>query len=113
MEFVFMCLTQRLTSELSKWVRYRVEHNKQTSKHVLFCLSYVYQGPALTDMKISIKDLGWRMVNIHQPIWLARKASDVSAADWRYQTHVKNYRDFTYVQLQHFSELEILAKYCS
>lgn len=26
MEFVFMCLTQRLTSELSKRVRYRVEH---------------------------------------------------------------------------------------
>ena len=27
---------------------------------------------------------------IHQPDRVARKASDVSAADWRYQTHVKN-----------------------
>ena len=58
-------------------------------------------GPAFTDKKVLIKDLGWRMVNIlsfiHQPIWLARKVSDVSAADWQYQTHVKNYRDFTHV----------------
>ena len=27
---------------------------------------------------------------IHQPDRMARKASDVSAADWRYQTHVEN-----------------------
>ena len=26
----------------------------------------------------------------HQPEGVARKASDVSAADWRYPTHVKN-----------------------
>ena len=26
---------------------------------------------------------------VHQPDRVARKASDVSAADWRYQTHVK------------------------
>ena len=31
---------------------------------------------------------------IHQPDRVARKASDVSAADWRYQTHVKKYRIF-------------------
>ena len=51
-----------------------------TSKHALYCLSSVYHGPAFTDKKVLIKDLGWRMVNvlsfIHQPIWLARKASD-------------------------------------
>ena len=28
---------------------------------------------------------------IHQPDLLARKASKVSEADWRYQTHVKKY----------------------
>ena len=31
---------------------------------------------------------------IYQPDQVARKASDVSAADWRYQTHVKNYDIF-------------------
>ena len=31
---------------------------------------------------------------IHQPDRVARKASDVRAADWRYQTHVKKYRFF-------------------
>ena len=29
---------------------------------------------------------------IHQPDRVARKASDESVADWRYQTHVKKYR---------------------
>ena len=31
---------------------------------------------------------------IHQPDRVARKACDVSAADWRYQTHVKKCRIF-------------------
>ena len=31
---------------------------------------------------------------IHQPDRVAQKASDVSAADWRYQTHVKKYDIF-------------------
>ena len=30
---------------------------------------------------------------IHQPDRVARKASYVSAADWRYQTHVKKHTD--------------------
>ena len=34
---------------------------------------------------------------IHQPDWVARKASDARAADWRYQTHVKKYRIFSHV----------------
>ena len=29
---------------------------------------------------------------IHQSGRMARKASDISAADWRYQTHAKTYR---------------------
>ena len=32
---------------------------------------------------------------IHQPDQVALKASDVSEADWRYQTHVKNTIFFT------------------
>ena len=34
---------------------------------------------------------------IHQTDRVARKACDVSAADWRYQTHVKKYRIFSRV----------------
>ena len=35
-----------------------------TSKHALICLSSVYHGPAFTDKKVLIKDLGYRMVNV-------------------------------------------------
>ena len=35
---------------------------------------------------------------IRQPGQNGKKASDVSAADWQYQIHVKNYRYFTRVQ---------------
>ena len=41
------------------------------------------------------------------------KGSDVSAADWRYQGHVQNYRNFTLIQLWLFSGLEIFVKYRS
>ena len=42
-----------------------------------------------------------------------KKAGDVSAADWQYQIHVKNYRYFTRVPFDLFSGLEILVKYSS
>ena len=45
---------------------------------------------------------------IHQPDRVERKASDVSAADWRYQTHVKKTRIFSRVLLRLFLGLEIL-----
>ena len=45
---------------------------------------------------------------VHQADGVARKASDVSAADWRYQTRVRNYRNFTRAQLWLFSMMEIL-----
>ena len=44
----------------------------------------------------------------HQPDRLARNASDVSAADWPYQTQVKKYDIFLSVLLRLFSGLEIL-----
>ena len=50
---------------------------------------------------------------IHQPDRVARKASDVSAADWRYQTHVKKYRNFSRVLSWLFSGLEILVQHRS
>ena len=37
---------------------------------------------------------------IHQPDRVAQKASDVSAADWRYQIHVKKYDIFSRVLLR-------------
>ena len=39
---------------------------------------------------------------IHQPDRVVRKASDVSAADWLYQTHVKIYRIFSRVLFRLF-----------
>ena len=44
----------------------------------------------------------------HQPDRVARKASDVSAANWRYRTQVKKYDIFSRVLLRLFSGLEIL-----
>ena len=48
---------------------------------------------------------------IHQPDGVAQRASDVSVADWRYQTGVKKYRIFPEVFLQLFSGLEILVEH--
>ena len=44
---------------------------------------------------------------IHQPDRVAPKGSDMSATDWRYQTHVKKYRIFSRVLLRLFSGLEM------
>lgn len=58
-------------------------------------------------------DLGLRIVNglpfIQRPERVAKKASDVSAADWRYQTHVKNYLYYTHAQLKLFPRMVILV----
>ena len=41
---------------------------------------------------------------IHQPDRVARKACEVSATDWQYQTHVKKYRFFFHVCCYGFSQ---------
>ena len=46
---------------------------------------------------------------IHQPDRGAQKARDVSAADWRYQTHMKKYDIFSRVLLRLFLGLKILV----
>ena len=72
---------------------------------------------ALPSEKIPTNNRGLRVVKalllIHQPDRVARKASDVSAADWRYQTHQKKYRIFSRVLLRLFSGLEILVQHLS
>ena len=50
---------------------------------------------------------------VHWPDREARKASDVSATDWRYYTHVKKYNIFSSVLLRLFSGLEILVEHRS
>lgn len=50
---------------------------------------------------------------IQQPNKLAWKASDRSADDWQYQTHITNYHNFTCVQWRLFLGLEILVEHCS
>ena len=63
--------------------------------------------------KILTNNHGLRMVRaspfIHQPDRVARKASDVLAADWLYQRHVKKHRIFLRVLFGLFSGLEILV----
>ena len=62
--------------------------------------------------KILTNDLVYRIVKalpfINQPDRVVRKANYVSAADWRYQTHVKKYDIFSRVLLRLFAGLEIL-----
>ena len=41
------------------------------------------------------------------------KGDDVSAADWRYQIHVRKYVIYSRVLLRHFSGLEILVEHRS
>ena len=48
---------------------------------------------------------------IHQPDRVAPKTSDVSVADWRYQTRGIIIVIFTHVLLRLFSGLEILVKH--
>ena len=50
---------------------------------------------------------------VHWPDREARKASDVSATDWRYYTHVKKYNIFSSVLLRLFSGQEILVEHRS
>lgn len=45
---------------------------------------------------------------IHWPDRMARKASDVSVADWLYQSHVNYYRNIIRVLLRFFQGMEIL-----
>ena len=60
-----------------------------------------------------LNDLGLKMVKalpfIHKPDRVARKASDVSAADWRNQTHVKNISYFFTCVVTTFLRAEILV----
>ena len=58
--------------------------------------------------KIATNNLGLRMVKalpfIYQPDWVTRKASDLSEADWRYQTHIKKIYIFFYTSSYGFSQ---------
>ena len=47
---------------------------------------------------------------IHQSDRVEQRASDVSATDWRYQTHVENYPNLRRVLLGLFTGPEILVK---
>lgn len=44
-----------------------------------------------------------------QPDRMAQRVSDLSATDWRYETHIKNYRDLTRVWLQLLSGMDVLV----
>ena len=100
----------------SSWTREEKLNTISTRKHVLLSLLYMcINFVCLYWIKYSTSDHGLRMVTaspfIHQSDRVAPKASDVSAADWRYQTRVIIIVIFTHVQLRLFSGLEILVKH--
>ena len=75
--------------------------------NVTVCEQYgFFQFFSSLNPKDSEKKSGLGMVKtlpfIHQPDRVVRKASDVSAADWLYQTHVKIYRIFSRVLFRLF-----------
>ena len=82
MEFFFSCSTWYLTSELRSFVRYRGAHEKKNSvspsNHALF----VYY------VKTLLTSRSWLYSSCYSFKALSR-ADDVSAVDWRPQTHVK------------------------
>ena len=77
MEFLFECLTQYLISESSKRVRNRVEHSKRnytcTRAHMCYLVYYIKtKGPKSQEKPALL---------MSKPDRMARKASDMSAAD--------------------------------
>ena len=94
------------------FVRHRVEHVKTNSispsNHVLFCLLY----KQLTNKKKPTL-LTFENRTLCRSFMALNRASDVSAADWRSQTKVKNYRNFSRVEIRFFSVVDIPIKQSS
>ena len=97
MEFLFESPTRYLTRLLRSLVRRRIEQRRGISylRATIYFVYYIetmglYRPENNFDFLINDR--------------VARKTSDVSAADWRYQKHasVKNYHNLTRVQLQLF-----------
>ena len=83
-------------------------HREKFERHCLWAIRIFQCFNSHNPKKSLTNDLGLRMVKA-LPDRVARKASDVSAADWRCQTQVKRYRIFSRVLLRLFSGLEILV----
>ena len=86
-KFLFKWSPRYLTRLPCSLVRYRGDNEKGnsifTSNHELFCLLDKHQSPLLTRKVHYTKNEN--LIFLHPPDKVARKASDVSAADWRYE----------------------------
>ena len=87
-KFLFKWSPRYLTRLPCSLVRYRGDNEKGnsifTSNHELFCLLDKHQSPLLTRKVHYTKNEN--LIFLHPPDKVARKASDVSAADWRYKS---------------------------
>ena len=111
MEFLFKFLTPCLTSEHSERMRGRVEQEKRnsfsSSNYVKFGLLHkhlILKTRSRTYSRFKKRTICHSCVAII-------KATDVSAVNWLSQTHVKNYCNFSLVEVQFVSEVEIPIKY--
>lgn len=118
MGLLVKCSTQYLTSVCSE--RVSIEFN--TWREVLYLKAtrnnFFYDINTIgLYWQEKFDSINWLMMNampfIYQPVKMARRASGVSAADWRYQTHVRIIVIWHVLQLRLFSGLEIHVKHRS
>ena len=98
MEFLFECSTRHPTSEHSSLERCR---------EYLFVY---YINISLTRSRLNSRFIKRTRCHLFMAL---NEASDVSAADWLSQTHMKNYRNFSRVVIRLFLVEEIPIKHSS
>ena len=89
-----------------------IEHSERnfisTSNHVIILAFFLNTIGLKNDLELRIVNA---LIFFHRPDGVARKAGDVSVADWRYETRIKYYRNFILVQLLLLSGLDFLVKH--
>ena len=95
-------------------MRYRVEHEKRNSispsNHLLFHNRQLFNYLLTTESQLNSRLK--KKACCHSLVVLNR-ASDVPAADWLSQTHMKNYHNFSHVVMCFFSVVGMLTKHSS
>ena len=88
-----------------------IEHSERnfisTSNHVIILAFFLNTIGLKNDLELRIVNA---LIFFHRPDGVARKAGDVSVADWRYETRIKYYRNVILVQLLLLSGLDFLVK---
>ena len=104
--FLFECSTWYLTSERSEKI-----NSIPPIKHVFFCFLYKHLTNSRRRSRLNSR---FKKGARGHSFMALNGARDVSAGDWRSQTHVRNYRNFSLVEeIRFFSVVEIPEKHCS